>query len=108
MHSSYNHAFMMAASLPACAAGVYDCYNDKTCRFCFSHADEYFALELAMGVQIPTCENHADASADLDSTETFNCPRKADIDSWAHSGLLSRVQLSWGHHNLALPTEFSN
>ena len=31
-HTSYDKAYTMAASLPACTANSYDCYNDKYCR----------------------------------------------------------------------------
>jgi len=31
-HTSYDKAFTMAASLPACSKTSYDCYNDKFCR----------------------------------------------------------------------------
>merc|ERR1711968_121323 len=95
-HTSYDKAYTMAASLPKCTANSYDCYNDKYCRFCFSHADEYWALEAAMGVSVPRC--------DPADQEKYNCPSKTQINSWRKNGLLSKVHYFWGHNNLPLPS----
>ena len=64
--------------------------------FCFSHADEYWALEAAMGIKIPKC---------MEAASTLNCPKKHDVDLWHQSGLLSKVHLFWGHNDLPLPHE---
>ena len=64
--------------------------------FCFSHADEYWALEAAMGVSVPKC--------DPADQEKYNCPSKTQINSWRKNGLLSKVHYFWGHNNLPLPS----
>jgi hypothetical protein len=97
--TSYDKAYTMAASLPACTAGVYDCYNDQNCMFCFSHADEYYALEAAVGATVPACPRAA---------SHLGCPKKADLQSWQQSGLLHKVNTFWGARTINLPAEFSN
>eukprot|EP00935_MAST-01C_sp_MAST-1C-sp1_P002527 g2527.t1 len=95
LSTTYDKAFTMAASLPKCRSGVYDCYNDKNCMFCFSHADEYYALEAAVGYKVPTCRS---------SNAHLNCPKHRDVQAWKQTGLLRKVHTFWGATNIALPT----
>jgi hypothetical protein len=95
--TSYDKAFTMAASLPACRKGLYDCYNDKNCMFCFSHADEYYALEAAVGYKVPVCKK---------SRSKLNCPKHSDIQAWKQTGFLTKVHTFWGANNIAIPTDY--
>jgi hypothetical protein len=85
-----------AATPPAHAPTLTTPLPSPTRSFCFSHADEYWALEAAMGIKIPKC---------MEAASTLNCPKKHDVDLWHQSGLLSKVHLFWGHNDLPLPHE---
>jgi len=104
-HTSYDNAFTLIASLPACASSAAvqasqspsNCYHEDYCMFCFGHSDEYYLLEESMGVVVPTCK-----------VGQSSCPKAADIHSWDSTGLLHKVHNFWGSRAIPLPREFSD
>ena len=50
-----------------------------------------------MGIEVPTCS--------ANDKDRYNCPSKAKIDHWQQNGLLSKVHMFWGHHDLPLPKD---
>jgi len=97
-HTSYDHAFTMAASLPACSgmtpvAGTGHkspkaCYDEQLCMFCFQHVDEYYLIEEAMGSVKKTCANTG--------VNQMVCPSSADLQAWHGDGILHKIHNFWG------------
>ena len=102
-HTSYDHAFTLAASLPKCTSSALPyadskgCYDEDLCMFCFDHVAEYYKIEQAMNLEIPTCnENH-----------NMICPAKADLTQWTDTHLLHKIHTFWGARAVQLPREFA-
>lgn len=62
--------------------------------FCFAHTAEYWALEAAMGLNVPHCKQ---------VSKELNCPKKSDIDAWHANGMSGKIHLFYGHHSRAFP-----